>query len=129
MKSLKRSPVRRPSKIAFILVRAMAMALVWFAIAGAARAQLMVSNSAGVTAGITGIIYDRSGNVVDVRFLVNDPKGSDVTTFVIQKSFDLKTWTNYSSSVTVTGSLALSQVSDFVAASNQFYRMQLINFH
>jgi hypothetical protein len=107
----------------------MAMALAWFAIAGAARADLMASNSAGVKAGITGVIYDRSGNGIDAQFLVNDPKRTNVTTFTIQKSFDLKVWTNYSASVMVTGNLPLSQISDFVAASNQFYRMQLINFH
>jgi hypothetical protein len=109
-------------------LRTLAIAVVWLAIAGAARADLMASNAAGVKAGITKIAYNASAKSVGVQFLVTAPTSTNVTTFTIQKSFDLETWTNYSSSVTVTGSLPLTQISDFVAASNQFYRMQLINF-
>jgi hypothetical protein len=99
----------------------------WLAIAGAARADLMVSNAAGVKATITGIVYNRSDNSIGVQFLVTAPTSTNITTFTIQKSFDMKAWTNYSASVTVTGSLPLTKICDFVAASNQFYRMQLIN--
>lgn len=106
----------------------LAIAAVWLVIASAARANLMVSNAAGVEAGITGIVYYPSDKSIGVQFIVTAPTGTNLTTFTIQKSFDLKTWTNYSSSVTVTGSLPLTEISDFVATSNQFYRMQLINF-
>jgi hypothetical protein len=109
-------------------LRTLAIAAVWLAIAGAARAELMASNAAGVKAGITKIVCNASGNSVGVQFIVTAPTGTNLTTFTIQKSFDLKAWTNYSSSVIVTGSLPLTQISDFLAASNQFYRMQLINF-
>jgi hypothetical protein len=109
-------------------LRTLAIVAAWLAIAGVAHADLMASNAAGVKAGITGIVYDASGKSVGVQFIVTAPTGTNLTTFTIQKSFDLKTWTDYSSSVTVTGSLPLTQISDFVAASNQFYRMQLINF-
>jgi hypothetical protein len=63
-----------------------------------------------------------------VEFIVTAPTATNLTTFTIQKSLDMKSWTNYSVSVTVTGSLPLTEISDFVATSNQFYRMQLINF-
>lgn len=109
-------------------LRTLAIAAVWLVIAGAARANLMVSNTPGVEAGITGIVYYPSGKSVGVQFIVTAPTGTNLTTFTIQKSFDMKTWTNYSSSVTVTGSLPLTEISDYVATSNQFYRMQLINF-
>jgi hypothetical protein len=109
-------------------LRTLAIAAVWLAIAGAAHADLMVSNAAGVKAGITKIVYNASNRSVGVQFLVNAPTPTNLTTFTIQKSFDMKLWTNYSASVIVTGSLPLTQIIDFVAASNQFYRMQLINF-
>ncbi len=103
-------------------------AAVCLTIAIPARADLMVSNAAGVKAGITGIVYYPSDNSIGVQFFVTAPTATNVTTFTIQKSFDMKTWTNYSSSVTVTGSLPLTEISDYVVVSNQFYRMQLINF-
>ena len=109
-------------------LRTLAIAAVWLAIAGAARADLIVSNAAGVKAGITKIVCSASGKSVGVQFLVTAPTATNLTTFTIQKSLDLKLWTNYSSSVIVTGSLPLTQISDFIAVSNQFYRMQLINF-
>ncbi|MGA2602940.1 MAG: hypothetical protein ABSG14_01800 [Verrucomicrobiia bacterium] len=109
-------------------LRTLVIAAAWLATTGAAHAGLMVSNAAGVTAGITGIVCYPSDNSVGVQFLVTAPTSTNITTFTIQKSFDLMTWTNYSSSVTVTGSLPLTEISDFVVASNQFYRMQLINF-
>ncbi len=109
-------------------LRTLALAAVWLAIAGAARADLMASNAAGVKAGITRIVYDPSAKSIGVQFIVNAPTSTNLTTFMIQKSFDLKAWTNYSSSMIVTGSLPLTQISDFAAVSNQFYRMQLIGF-
>ena len=78
------------------------MAAVWLAIASAARADLMVSNASRVRAGITGIVFYPSDKSISVQFLVNAPTDTNLTTSAIQ-SFDMKTWTNYSSSVTVTG--------------------------
>jgi len=104
------------------------VAAAWLAIAAAARADLMVSNAAGVKAGITGIVYYPADNSIGVQFTVTAPTGTNLTTFTIQKSFNMKAWTNYSSSVTVTGSLPLTEISDFATGTNQFYRMQLINF-
>jgi hypothetical protein len=118
--------VRASSK--YKRLRTLAIAAVWLTIAGAARAGLMVSNAAGVHAGITGIVYYPSDKSIGVQFIINAPTPTNLTTFTVQKSFDLKTWTNYSSSVTVTGSLPLTEISDYVVMSNQFYRMQLINF-
>ena len=109
-------------------LRTLAIAAVWLAIAGSARADLMASNAAGVKAGIAKIVGNASGKTLGVQFIVNAPTPTNPTTFTIQKSFDLKLWTNYSFSVIVTGSLPLTQISDFVGTSNQFYRMQLINF-
>ncbi len=109
-------------------LKTLAIAAVWLVIASAAHANLMVSNAAGVEAGITGIVYYPADKSIGVQFLVTAPTDTNLTTFTIQKSFDLKAWTNYSSSVTVTGSLPLTEISDYVVTSNQFYRMQLINF-
>ncbi len=109
-------------------LRTLVIAAAWLAIAGAARAGLIVSNAAGVKAGITGIVYDPSDKTIGVHFIVTAPTTNNLTTFTIQKSFDMKTWTDYSSSVTVTGSLAPTVIVDFATATNQFYRMQLIDF-
>lgn len=109
-------------------LRMLAFATTWLFVAGAARADMIVSNAAGVKAGITGIVPYPADGSIGVQFIVNAPTGTNLTTFMIQKSFDMKTWTNYSVSVTVTGSLPLTQISDFVATSNQFYRMELIDF-
>jgi hypothetical protein len=109
-------------------LRTLVIAAAWLAITGAAHAGLVVSNAAGVEAGITGIVHNPSDNSIGVQFLVTAPTSTNVATFTIQKSFDMKAWTNYSSSITVTGSLPLTEISDFAVASNQFYRMQLINF-
>jgi hypothetical protein len=110
-------------------LRTLAMAVVWLFIAGAARADLIVSNSVGVKAGITGIVYYPSDRSIGVQFIVNAPTTTNITTFTIQKSLDMKSWTNYSASVVVTGSLPLTEIADYVVVSNQFYRMDLINFH
>ncbi len=118
--------VRTSSKCTTL--RTLVMAAVWLAIASAARADLMVSNAAGVRAGITGIVFYPSDKSIGVQFIVTAPTDTNLTTFTIQKSFDMKTWTNYSSSVTVTGSLPLTEIGEYVATSNQFYRMQFINF-
>ena len=109
-------------------LRMLTMVAAWLAVAGVVRDSLIVSNAAGVQAGITGIVHYPSDNSIGVEFIVTAPTATNLTTFTIQKSFDMKSWTNYSVSVTVTGSLPLTEISDFVATSNQFYRMELINF-
>jgi hypothetical protein len=113
----------------YTALRTLAMTAVWLVIVGSARADLIVSNSAGVKAGITGIVYYPTDKSIGVQFIVTAPTPTNVTTLTIQKSLDMKTWTNYSSSVVVTGSLPLTEIADYVVVSNQFYRMQLINFH
>ncbi|HVM62969.1 MAG TPA: hypothetical protein VMV72_19060 [Verrucomicrobiae bacterium] len=112
-------------------LKALALAMACWTIAGAARAQMIVSNSVGVKAGITGIVRHTNDNSIGVQFFVTDPSptGSNITTLTIQKSLDLNSWTNYSSSIMVTGSLPSTEMGDLITASNQFYRMQLINFH
>ena len=105
-----------------------ALVLACGVLAGAARADMIVSNKAGVVAGISGIVHYTDDNSIGVQFFVTAPTGTNLTTFTIQKSFDVKAWTNYSVSVTVTGSLPVTEIADFITASNQFYRMQLINF-
>ncbi len=111
-------------------------ALASVAIASAVLADLMVTNAAGVRAGITGIVYrpatNGAPNGVGVRFAIRDPTGTNVTTFAIQRSLDLTTWTNYST-MTVTGNYPITgvgsaEIGDPTTSTAQFYRMQLINF-
>ena len=111
--------------------KAIALAVACWAMAGVLRAGMIVSNSAGVIFDFVGIVRHTNQNSIGVQFFVTDPspKGSNITTFTLQKSLDLTTWTNYTSSLMVTGSLPLTEIGDLITASNQFYRMQLINFH
>jgi hypothetical protein len=106
-------------------LRILVLTMVCWAAAVAADAAT-VSNAAGVEASINGIVYYPSDNSIGVQFCVTAPTSTNITTFTIQKSLDLNTWTNYSSSMTVTGSLPLTEIGDYVVTSNQFYRMQLI---
>ena len=95
----------------------------------AALGDLIVTNAAGVRAGITDIIYRESDNSVAVVYSVFDPTGTNVTMFTIQSSPDLKTWTDYSPVITVTGSIPNTvETSDSAAPQIKFYRMRLINF-
>ena len=55
-----------------------------------------------------------------------DPTGTNVTNFKIQQSSDLKAWTDFTTK-TVTGTFN-GAVGDATTSTNQFYRMQLINF-
>ena len=89
------------------------------------RAAVVVRNVAGVEASITGILYYPSDNSIGVQFYLNAPNSTNITTFMIQKSLDLKTWTDYSMSMTVTGSQGQTEIADFVTAPSQFYRIQL----
>ena len=89
-------------------------------------ADLMVTNAAGVRAGITGIVKV-ANNTINIQYAVIAPTSTNVTTLVIQRSPDLKTWGEYSPTLTVTGSI-MGAVSDFTTPTSQFYRMKLINF-
>ena len=107
-------------------VRSLIMALAYLASAGAARPDL-ITNAAGVRAGITGIVYRQADNSIGVDFAVIDPTGTNVTTFAIQRSTNLVAWADYSSTLVVTGNSS-GEVSDFATLTKQFYRMRLINF-
>ena len=102
------------------------MAIVYLASAGAVRPDLPITNAAGVRAGISGIVR-RAGNSLGVDFSIVDPTGTNVTTFVIQRSADLVSWADYNGTLMVTGS-ANGEVSDSATSTKQFYRMRLINF-
>jgi hypothetical protein len=109
--------------------RQLMMVAIYLAIAANGRSDLTVTNSAGVRAGITGIVYYPSVKSVGVNFAVNDPTGTNVTSFTIQTNSALKGWADFSSTITVTGSFGPSQIA--APATNmpsQFYRMRLINF-
>ena len=103
------------------------IASIWAAIVSISRADSIVANSAGVRAGIRGIVSRPADKSLAVGVTVVDPRGTNITTFVIQRSSDLKSWTNYSAAITVTGSVS-GEVSDFVSLTNQYYRIRLINF-
>ena len=100
------------------------------AIVGTVRSDPMVTNNAGVRAGITGIVHvlatNASPDSVNVQLSVVDPTGKNVTNFTIQRSPDLKAWTGFAAR-TVTGAFN-GAVGDATTSTNQFYRMQLINF-
>jgi hypothetical protein len=110
------------------VLRGMAIALTSLAVIAAAPGDLIVTNTAGVRAGITGIVYRGSDNSVAVVYFIGDPTGTNVTMFTIQSSPDLKIWTDYSPTFTVTGSLSSAETSDSAAPQIKFYRMRLINF-
>jgi hypothetical protein len=77
------------------------MAIVYLASAGAARPDLIITNAAGVRAGISGIVR-RAGISLGVDFSVVDP--------------------------TVVRGSTSGEVSDSATSTKQFYRMRLINF-
>ena len=107
-------------------VRSLIMAIVYLASAGAARPDLIITNAAGVRAGISGIVR-RAGISLGVDFSVVDPTGTNVTTFTIQRSTNLVAWADYSPTQVVRGSTS-GEVSDSATSTKQFYRMRLINF-
>jgi hypothetical protein len=111
-----------------IKFRRLVAAIVYLAIVSTAR-PVLITNAAGVKAGITGIVYHSATNSIGVDFIVIDPTGTNVTKFTIQTNATLKTtWTDYSATQTVTGSFGPAEISDFATSSNKFYRMRLINF-
>ena len=115
-----------------IRFRRLVAAIVYLAVVDTARPDLIVSNAAGVKAGITGIVHHFTNNTVSVGvdFFVLAPTATNVTTFTIQTNSNLKAaWTDYSSTQVVTGStVGTNEISDLPNATNRFYRMRLINF-
>lgn len=103
------------------------MALAFLASAGLVWSDLIITNAAGVRAGITGIVR-RPNNGIGVDFAITDPTGTNVTTFTIERSTNLVVWADLSPTQMVTGSTS-GEASDFATSTNQFYRMRLINFH
>jgi hypothetical protein len=103
------------------------VALVFLALAGAARPDLIITNAAGVRAGITGIVHHQADNSIGVDFSIVDPTGTNVTSFTIQRSTNVVSWADYTAMLMVTGSIS-GEVSDFATSTKQFYRMRLINF-
>jgi len=108
-------------------LRTLVLTVACWATAAAVHAAVTVSNAAGIEASITGIVYFPSDNSIGVQFFVVAPTITNISTFTIQKSFDMHTWTNYSSIMTITGSLAQTDISDFATNASQFYRIQLSN--
>jgi hypothetical protein len=101
-------------------------------VASAGLADQMVTNVAGVRAGITGIVYRQSDKSIAVQFAVRDPTGTNVTTFAIEESTDGINWVNLST-MTVTGNFPITgvgsaEIGDFADSATQSYRMRLINF-
>ena len=108
-------------------IRRFVTAFAFLTAAGAARPDLIITNAAGVRAGITGIVHHQTDNSIGVDFSVIDPTGTNITSFTIQRSTNVVAWADYSSTLVITGS-ASGEVSDFATSRNQFYRMRLINF-
>ena len=103
------------------------IASIWAAIVSISRADVTVTNSSRVRAGISGIVYRPADKSIAVGVTVVDPNGTNITTFVIQRSSDLISWMDYSTTAIATGSV-VGEVSDFTGPTNQFYRIRLINF-
>lgn len=108
-------------------LKSLTMALAYLASAITARPDLTITNAAGVQAGITGIVHRYADNSIGVDFAIVDPTGTNVTTFAIQKSFDLVSWMDYTPPLMVTGNFS-AEASDFATPPGGFYRMRLINF-
>src|SRR5579871_3897097 len=105
-------------------LRHLVVALVYLASAVAARPDLTVTNAAGVRAGITGIVIHTNDGSLGIDYIVSAPTTTNVTTFVVQKNFDLTTtnWVNYTPTFTVTGNTS-GEASDFPSTPKQFYRV------
>jgi hypothetical protein len=110
-----------------MLRRMVVIAMTGLAFSPVAFGQLIVTNNAGVSAGITSIVYSQAVNSVNVRFAVMDLIGTNVTKFAIQSSPNLQTWTNLTPTITVTGSVP-GGASDPASPQTHFYRMLLFNF-
>jgi hypothetical protein len=108
------------------------VAIAYMAMVGTTRSDPMVTNNAGVRAGITGFVYRPASNAVGsvaVQWSVVAPTGTNVTSFTIQRSPVLNKSNNWADYIakTVTGTVP-GEASDLANSTNQFYRMRLINF-
>ncbi|HUI06903.1 MAG TPA: hypothetical protein VL486_07835 [Verrucomicrobiae bacterium] len=110
--------------------------LISMVITSVGLADMMATNSAGVRAGITGIVFRPAaygaGDTVGLQFAVRDPSETNVTTLVFQRSPNLTNWTDYLS-LTVTGNYPIAgmgsaEAPDLVTPTPQFYRIRLLNF-
>ena len=110
-----------------VVLEVLMIASIWAAIVSSSRAEFTVTNTSGVSAGISGIVYRPADKSIAVGFTVVDPSGTNITTFVIQRSSDLISWMDYSTTAIATGSV-VGEVSDFTGPTNQSYRIRLINF-
>ena len=110
-----------------VLRKMVVIALAGVAFGGVAFGQLMVTNNAGVSAGITSIVYSQAVKSVNVSFAVVDSIGTNVTRFVIQSSPDLRSWSNLTQIITVTGNVS-GGASDPSTPQAHFYKMLLLNF-
>jgi hypothetical protein len=109
------------------------VAIACVAIVGTVRSDLMVTNNAGVLAGIPGIVHvpptNGAPDSVNVLWSVVDPTGTNVTNFKIQQSSDLNTnWSDYTTSTQTVKGTRSGVIADVTTSTNQFYRMQLFNF-
>ena len=120
--------VRTSDNERHVRLRRFLAALASVAVVSVALADQMVTNAAGVRAGITGIVYRRSDNSIGIQFAVQDPAKTNVTTFTIQQSFDLTNWVNSYPTNIVVGDSSGEASGGFATPTKQFYRMQLINF-
>jgi hypothetical protein len=117
-------------------LRSLVVVVVCVAIAGVARSDLTPTNSAGVRAGITGIIYHPASTngpaSMGVSWIVVHPTSTNSTSFTMQQNFDLKTanlWSDSTSTVTVNGvGTHTGEAGNLASPTNQFFRMRLINF-
>jgi len=98
-----------------------------FVISSAGRADLMVTKTNGVSAGITSIVYRSSDNSIGVKWAVTDPTGTNVTAFTFQQSSNLTNWVNAYPTNTVVGVASGEAGGGFATSPKQFYRMQLIS--
>lgn len=114
-------------KTGSIALRCLVATLAFVAMTGVARADLIITNAAGVRAGITGIVHHQADDSIGVDFSIVDSTGTNVTSFTIQRGTNVVSWADYTAILMVTGSIS-GEVSDFATSSKQFYRMRLINF-
>jgi hypothetical protein len=104
-----------------------------FVMVGAARPDLIVTNNAGVKAGITGIIFRPASTngpaSIAVQWIVFHPTSTNATSFSMQQSSNMTNWVDSTPTNTVTGTGAhTGEASDLPNPTNRFYRMHLINF-
>ena len=113
-------------------LRSLVVTIACMAIVSTVRSDLIVTNNTGVRAGIPGIIHvpptNGTPDSVNVQWSVVDPTGTNVTHFKIQHSSDLIGWSDYTMTTQTVIGTSNGSVSDFTSSTNQFYRMQLINF-